>query len=157
MILFFEETVGERIRSAEMSKKIIISVVSILTVAILIAGLVFFIINRQNERKLQNGLQIYAIEETDDIVIENYSNNIGLWNDQFLNISTQKDFDRFVAENIMVPVTVTDESDTHSNTDPEITYHVISFEYANGNQKIYGRFSMHSNSDINYVSLIIYG
>lgn len=91
-----------------------------------------------------------------DITISDYD-KFGLWNDQILQISTQKDFDRFTDENVIGLVTITDESDSQSKTDVGYSIHVISFEYIIDNKKIYGKFSMYSNSDINYVSLNIHG
>ena len=140
-----------------MTKKIIISVVSILATAVIIGCLAMFLFHRQNERKLQTGMEEFGIQKTDDIIIENYENNGGLWNDQSLDLSTQKDFDQFVGENIMAPVTVTDESDSQSKTNPEDSNHVISFEYNIDNQEIHGRFSMRSSSETNYVTLLING
>ena len=128
-----------------MTKKKIVMIISILIAAVIVAFTGVFIFHKQ---KLQKGIQDFGIHETDDITISDYDDNIGLWNDQILYLSTQKDFDLFVEENIIVPITITDESDSQSG-------HVILFEYTNGNRKIYGRFSASSNSEINNVSLQI--
>ena len=69
----------------------------------------------------------------------------------------QKDFDRFVNENIMVPVTITDGDDPPQKADPEVLYREISFKYRNGNQEIYGKFFISNNGGINKVLLLIYG
>ena len=139
-----------------MTKKRIIIIVSILTVAIIILFFAVLFFNNQKQRKYQTVIQNFGINETDDVSVSDYE-KFGLWNDQILHLSTQKDFDRFVDENIIVPVTITDESDLQFKTDVVFSIHVISFEYINGNQKIYGKFNIHSNSDVNYVSLNIYG
>ena len=143
-----------------MTKKIVITVVSILAAlaaTVIIACFAVFLINRHNAQKLQAGLENFAIHQTDDITIFSFDDNIGLWGDQSLNLSTQKDFDQFVDENLNVPVTITDESDSQSSSNPEVSWHVIKFEYISGNQKIFGRFTVNSNSETNYVSLKING
>lgn len=70
-----------------------------------------------------------------------------------MNLSTQKDLEQFADENLMVPVTITEESDQEYKTGEKIR--IIKFEYTNGSQKVYGRFSV--RNDINYISLNIYG
>ena len=130
-----------------MTKKKTVMIISIILAAVIATFTGVFIFHKQ---KLQKSIQDFGIQETDDITISDYDGNIGLWNDQILYLSTQKDLDRFADENIIVPITITDESDSQSG-------HVISFEYTNGNQKIYGRFSTSSNSETNNVTLQIYG
>ena len=102
---------------------------------------------------MQTAIQNFGINETDDISISDYD-KFGMWNDQILQLSTQKDFDRFADENIIGSITITAESDSQVG---EISIHSVSFEYINGNRKIYGTFTMRNNSDMNYVSLNIYG
>ena len=85
--------------------------------------------------------------------VENYDDDFGLWHDQSMNLSTQKDLEQFADENLMVPVTITEESDQEYKTGEKI--HIIKFEYTNGSQKVYGSFSV--RNDINYISLNIYG
>ena len=139
-----------------MNKKKVVIILSVLIIAVIIVCFAISIFIKQKRQGLQTAIQTFGINETDDITISDYD-KFGLWNDQILQISTQKDFDRFTDENIIGLVTITDESDSQFKTDVGSSIHVISFEYINGNQKIYGKFSMYSNSDINYVSLNING
>ena len=139
-----------------MTKKKIIAVFSILIVIAAIIA-VCIAMSFSNKQRLQTTIQNFGIHETDDVTICNYDDNSGLWHDQTINLSTQKDFDLFVNENIMAPVTVTDEEDTNLRSDPQAIRHVISFEYINGSQTIYGKFTANSNSEMNYISLSIYG
>ena len=136
-----------------MTKKRIIIIVSILTATIIIVCFAAMFFNKQKQRKMQTAIQNFGINETDDISISDYD-KFGLWNDQILQLSTQKGFDRFADENIIGAITITAESDSQVG---EISIHSVSFEYINGNRKIYGGFTMRSNSDINLVSLKIYG
>ena len=135
-----------------MTKKRIIIIGFILTAAIIVCFAVLFF-NKQKQQKMQTAIQNFGIIETDDISISDYD-KFGLWNDQILQLSTQKGFDRFADENIIGSITITTESDSQVG---EISIHSVSFEYINGNRKIYGTFTMRSNSDINFVSLKIYG
>ncbi len=138
-----------------MTKKRIITIVSILIAAVILVCFAVIFFNRQNQQKMQTAIQNFGINETDDISILDYD-KFGLWNDQILQLSTQKDFDRFASENIIGAVKITAESD--SQVEPNgVSIQVISFECINGNRKIYGKFVMSSNSDINNVSLKIYG
>ena len=139
-----------------MTKKKIIVSVSILIAVIIMTGLAVFFYQQQSQQRLQKAIQTFGIHETDDISISDYD-KYGLWDDQSLSISTQKDFDRFVNENIMVPVTITDEADPPQKDDPEVLYREISFKYSNGNQEIYGKFFINQNGGINKVLLLIYG
>ena len=139
-----------------MNKKKVVIILSILIIAVIIVCFAISIFNKQKRQGLQTAIQTFGINETDDITISDYD-KFGLWNDQILQISTQKDFDRFTDENVIGLVTITDESDSQSKTDVGYSIHVISFEYIIDNKKIYGKFSMYSNSDINYVSLNIHG
>ena len=139
-----------------MTKKKMITIVSILTAAIIITCFVAFTVHKQKMQKLQIAIQNFGIYETDDITISNYD-RYGLWGDQSLKLSTTKDFENFVDENIIVPVTIRDESDLQQKTDVGFSMHVIDFEYTNGNQKIYGKFFVQSNSEIYNVLLIIHG
>lgn len=139
-----------------MNKKKVVIILSILIIAVIIVCFAISIFNKQKRQGLQTAIQTFGINETDDITISDYD-KFGLWNDQILQISTQKDFDRFTDENVIGLVTITDESDSQPKTDVGYSIHVISFEYINDNKKIYGKFSMYSNSDINYVSLNIHG
>ena len=139
-----------------MTKKIMITIVSILTAAIIIVCFVVFAVYKSKVQELQTATQNFGIYETDDIIISDYD-RYGLWGDQSLQLSTNKDFEDFVDENIIVPVTITDESDPQHKTDMGFSIHVIDFEYTNGNQKIYGQFFVKSNSEIYDVLLIIYG
>lgn len=139
-----------------MNKKKVVIILSVLIIAVIIVCFAISIFNKQKRQGLQTAIQTFGINETDDITISDYD-KFGLWNDQILQISTQKDFDRFTDENVIGLVTITDESDSQSKTDVGYSIHVISFEYINDNKKIYGKFSMYSNSDINYVSLNING
>ena len=136
-----------------MTKKRIITIVSILIAAVIVVCFAVMFFNRQNQQKMQTAIQNFGINETDDISILDYD-KFGLWNDQILQLSTQKGFDRFADENIIGAITITAESDSQVG---EISIHSISFEYINGNRKIYGGFTMRSNSDINLISLKIYG
>lgn len=136
-----------------MTKKRIIIIVFILTAAIIIVCSAAMFFNKQKQQKMQTAIQNFGINETDDISISGYD-KFGLWNDQILQLSTQKGFDRFADENIIGAITITAESDSQVG---EISIHSISFEYINGNRKIYGGFTMRSNSDINLISLKIYG
>jgi len=135
-----------------MTKKRIIIIGFILTAAIIVCFAVLFFY-KQKQQKMQTAIQNFGIIETDDISISDYD-KFGLWNDQILQLSTQKGFDRFADENIIGSITITTESDSQVG---EISIHSVSFEYINGNRKIYGTFTMRSNSDINFVSLKIYG
>lgn len=135
-----------------MTKKRIIIIGFILTAAIIVSFAVLFFY-KQKQQKMQTAIQNFGIIETDDISISGYD-KFGLWNDQILQLSTQKGFDRFADENIIGSITITTESDSQVG---EISIHSVSFEYINGNRKIYGTFTMRSNSDINFVSLKIYG
>ena len=139
-----------------MNKKKVVIILSLLIIAVIIVCFAISIFNKQKQQGLQIAIQTFGINETDDITISDYD-KFGLWNDQIIQISTQKDFDRFTDENIIGMVTITDESDSQFKTDVGSSIHVISFEYINDNKKIYGKFSMYSNSDINYVSLNING
>ena len=139
-----------------MNKKKVVIILSVLIIAVIIVCFAISIFNKQKRQGLQTAIQTFGISETDDITISDYD-KFGLWNDQILQISTQKDFDRFTDENIIGLVTITDESDSQFNMDVGLSIHEISFEYINDNQKIYGKFSMYSNSNINYVSLNING
>lgn len=139
-----------------MTKKKIIAVFSILIVISAVIA-VCIAMSFSNKQRLQTTIQNFGIHETDDVTICNYDDNSGLWHDQTINLSTQKDFDQFVNENIMMPVTVADEEDTNLRSDPQAIRHVISFEYINGSQTIYGKFTANSNSEMNYISLSIYG
>ena len=141
------------INMEHMTKKRIIIIVSILTAAIIIVCFAVLFFYKQKQQKIQTAIQNFGINETDDISISDYD-KFGLWNDQILQLSTQKGFDRFADENIIGAITITAESDSQVG---EISIHSISFEYINGNRKIYGTFTMRSNSDTNYVSLNIYG
>ena len=135
-----------------MTKKRIIIIGFILTAAIIVCFAVLFFY-KQKQQKMQTAIQDFGIIETDDISISDYD-KFGLWNDQILQLSTQKGFDRFADENIIGSITITTESDSQVG---EISIHSVSFEYINGNRKIYGTFTVRSNSDINFVSLKIYG
>ena len=135
-----------------MTKKRIIIIGFILTAAIIVCFAVLFFY-KQKQQKMQTAIQNFGIIETDDISISDYD-KFGLWNDQILQLSTQKGFDRFADENIIGSITISTESDSQVG---EISIHSVSFEYINGNRKIYGTFTMRSNSDINFVSLKIYG
>ena len=135
-----------------MTKKRIIIIGFILTAAIIVCFAVLFFY-KQKQQKMQTAIQNFGIIETDDISISDYD-KFGLWNDQILQLSTQKGFDRFADENIIGSITITTESDSQVG---EISIHSVSFEYINGNRKIYGTFTVRSNSDINFVSLKIYG
>ncbi len=138
-----------------MTKKRIIIIISILIAAVIIVCFAVLFFYRQNQQKMQTAIQNFGINETDDISVSKYD-KFGLWNDQIIRLSTQKGFERFAGENIIGAVTITAESD--SQVEPNgVSIHVISFEYINGNRKIYGKFVMSSNSDINNVSLKIYG
>ena len=139
-----------------MNKKKVVIILSVLIIAVIIVCFAISIFNKQKRQGLQTAMQTFGINETDDITISDYD-KFGLWNDQILQISTLKDFDRFTDENIIGLVTITDESDSQFNMDVGLSIHEISFEYINDNKKIYGKFSMYSNSDINYVSLNING
>ena len=136
-----------------MTKKSIIIFVSILTAAIIIVCFAVLFFNKQKQQNMQTAIQNFGINETNDISISDYD-KFGMWNDQILQLSTQKDFDRFADENIIGSITITAESDSQVG---EISIHSISFEYINGNRKTYGTFTMRNNSDMNYVSLNIYG
>ncbi|MCR5250576.1 MAG: hypothetical protein K6E50_08225 [Lachnospiraceae bacterium] len=70
-------------------------------------------------------------------IISQYDDNMGLWNDQSLDLSTKKDLQLFVKENIMVPVTLKNETGSQDSTSDQ----AVSFEYVYGNNKVYGRFS----------------
>ncbi len=139
-----------------MTKKRIIVSVSILIAVVIMTGLAIFFYQQQRLQRRQKAIQTFGIHETDDISISDYD-KYGLWGDQSLSISTQKDFDRFVNENIMASVTITDETDPPQKADPEVLYREISFKYRNGNQEIYGKFFISNNGGINKVLLLIYG
>ena len=132
-----------------MNKKKTVIIFSVLIAAVIIVCLAMSVFNRQKLQRLQTAIQTFGIHETDDIIICDYD-RYGLWNDQSLSLSTQKDFELFINENIMVPITITDESDKQP-------YRVISFKYVNGNQTIYGDFFISSNDETNQVLLLIYG
>ena len=132
-----------------MNKKKIIAFFSVLT--ILIASVLTGCKSQEDRQKAV--IQAFGIHETEDVSIENYDDDFGLWHDQSMNLSTQKDLEQFADENLMVPVTITEESDQEYKTGEKI--HIIKIEYTNGSQKVYGRFSV--RNDINYISLNIYG
>jgi hypothetical protein len=136
-----------------MNKKKIIAFFSVLT--ILIASVLTGCKSQEDRQKAV--IQAFGIHETEDVSIENYDDDFGLWHDQSINLSTQKDLEQFADENLMVPVTITDETDPPQKDDPEVLYREISFKYRNGNQEIYGKFFISNNGGINKVLLLIYG
>ena len=140
-------------RASNRFTALVVVILSVLIIAVIIVCFAISIFNKQKRQGLQTAMQTFGINETDDISISGYD-KFGLWNDQILQLSTQKGFDRFADENIIGAITITAESDSQVG---EISIHSISFEYINGNRKIYGGFTMRSNSDINLISLKIYG
>ena len=129
------------------SKKSFIVIPIILLTIITIVCIASYFYHKSEK---EQAIQTFGINETEELIIDDYS-RVGLWNDQFFDISTQKSFDQFVNENITVPVIITDDKDEPLAKG----LHTISFKYNIGNETIYGDFFIFSDKKTNSVTLRI--
>mgnify|MGYP003563442106 FL=1 len=89
--------------------------------------------------------QEFHIRVTDDLTLEEYF-QIGFHEDRRLNLSTQKDLQAFLDENILSAAAITE-------TEQESLYTKTKFEYASGNETVYGTFT--ELGEVNAVSLFL--
>ncbi|MBR4101553.1 MAG: hypothetical protein IKK51_06720 [Oscillospiraceae bacterium] len=124
-----------------MKKAIRIMLICIAGLAVIITGTILLVrwsLNGTNyrtfsEEKRQMMEQEFHIKVTDDLTLEEYF-QIGFHEDRRLNLSTQKNLQAFLDENILSAAVITE-------AEQDSLYTQTKFEYASGNETVYGTFT----------------
>ncbi len=124
-----------------MKKAIRITLICAAGLAVIITGTILLVrwslngthYRNFSDEKLQMMEQEFHIKVTDDLTLEEYY-QIGFHDDRRLNLSTQKDLHAFLEENVLSDAAITE-------TEQDSPYTKTEFEYASGNETVYGTFT----------------